>query len=329
MTMKLDAAAAQRIPGMIEPVEQELLFSLAQSLALVPGDCVIEFGTFFGRSTHCIAQGLAANPGFSRENGLAVYDSFRCAKDGAFAPYVLQFANLGQVSHLLQADGESIDFREIFTHYLRDYIEHLSIQVVQSELADSQPPAGAIAMLHIDSPKFYSEFKTIAFRFLPRLRAGAIVVFQDFFYPWSASLVAVTVLMVRSGLLAIGGSAASSLVTRVQRTPTLQELAEFDLLLDRADTIPGLIDEAIRLCSGLPLDRKEQFLPRLHLAKFQCLWEQGAYADAARLVQDFFSAGYRLNQAVLNDFMEMLGKGFSVRRSYERDHRALTSAGTR
>ncbi len=324
--MKLDAAAAQRIPGMIEPVEQELLFSLAQSLALAPGDCVIEFGTFFGRSTHCLAQGLASNPGFGGANRFAAYDSFRCARDGAFAPYVLQFAQQGEVSHLLQSDGASIDFQGVFTHYLQEYIERLSLQVVQSELADSQPPEGTIAMLHIDSPKFYAEFKAIAFRFLPRLRAGAVVVFQDFFYQWSASLVAITMLLVRSGILAIGGSAASSLVTRVQRAPTLQELAEFDLVLDRPAVLPGLVDEAIRLCGGLSLDRKEQFLPRLHLAKFQCLWEQGAYPDAARLVQEFFAAGHRLNQAVVNDFMEMLGKGFSVRRAYERDHHALASA---
>lgn len=315
-----------RIPGMIERVEQNLLFSLAQSLAFSPGENVVEFGTFFGRSTFCLAEGLVLNPTFTAQNSLVAYDSFSCATGGTFAPYVYQFAREGGVEYLLKNNANRVDFKPVFEYYLSEHIDAGLLKAVQIELADSLPPSGPIALLHIDSPKFYAEFKTIAFRFLPRVRSGATVVFQDFFYHWSASLVAVVVLMVKAEILSIAGSAASSLVTRVKRVPTLTELMEFDLTLEKRGVIPELVDQAIELCGGTELDRKDSFLPRLHLAKFQALWESGNHPRAAKVVADFFGAGNKLNQAVVNDFMEMLGKGFSVRKNYEQDHPAERSS---
>ena len=53
---------ANNIPGMIELVEREMLFNQAREISLLETDCVVEFGSFFGRSTNCIAQGLSVNP---------------------------------------------------------------------------------------------------------------------------------------------------------------------------------------------------------------------------------------------------------------------------
>ena len=48
---------AMAIPGMIEHIEQKNLFDSVRSLKLEKDDCLIEFGSFFGRSTFCISEG--------------------------------------------------------------------------------------------------------------------------------------------------------------------------------------------------------------------------------------------------------------------------------
>ena len=50
---------SSQIPGMIEEIEQRTLFRIASTISLCDGDQIIEFGAFFGRSTHC----LVVSPG--------------------------------------------------------------------------------------------------------------------------------------------------------------------------------------------------------------------------------------------------------------------------
>lgn len=319
MTQAFNAAEADSIPGATEPVERENLFRLASSVDLLPGDSIVEFGSLFGRSTNCLAQGLSANRTRRVDNLVITYDNFRCARDGFNGPQVIDLAKAAGTAHLIQQDGRTIDFKPVFEHYLKRYIEGGVVRAVQAELSVSDPPPGVIALMHIDSPKFYDEFKAVAFRFLPRTRVGSILVFQDFFYHWSASLIAAISLMINRGLLAVEGSAASSLICRVDREMTLEEMSEIDLMLSDQRSIPQFIQEAIDICRPLKLDRPEIFLPRLYLAKIQHLWESARFPEAAENVVGFFNSGHRMNQAVAYDFVEMLSKGFSVRQIYERD----------
>ena len=104
-----DPIAVQNIPGMIEPVEQKILYRLASELQLQKDDQLVEFGTFFGRSTFCLAEGLAANPSRHKTNHLHAFDSFACASHGGFAKYVQAFARQGQVEQLLEVDAHGID----------------------------------------------------------------------------------------------------------------------------------------------------------------------------------------------------------------------------
>lgn len=53
---------ASFIPGMIDPAEQGNLFRLASTGKLTPEVIFVEFGTFLGRSTACIDEGLCKNP---------------------------------------------------------------------------------------------------------------------------------------------------------------------------------------------------------------------------------------------------------------------------
>ena len=79
---------AKKIPGMIEPVEQKMLFSLAKNIYLSKNDYIVEFGTFFGRSTFCLSSGFLDNNLRDKSNSILALDSFSCANNGNFSNIV-------------------------------------------------------------------------------------------------------------------------------------------------------------------------------------------------------------------------------------------------
>jgi hypothetical protein len=309
------------IPGMIEPVERQLLRKLARDLSFADGDCAVEFGAFFGKSTSFIAEGLAEQR--SHVPKLYVYDSFGCDQLGSFQPVVIGFAESGGVLNLLREDSGRLDFFPIFCFYLKEKIDSGAVVPITAELANSIPPSDSvISLMHIDSPKMYVDFKPILFRFFPRLRVGGVIVFQDFFYHWSATLIAVVGALARAGIIEFQESAASSLVCVLRKAIDARMSAEIDLELSSDERIIPLVDYATAECRKLIMDRPETFLPRLQLAKVQWLMERGEGDKAAGVVRQFFQDGGMLNQAVLVDFIELMSHSFSIDRLYRLDHQA-------
>jgi hypothetical protein len=308
------------IPGMIEPVEQEMLQDLASKLNLRSNDCIVEFGTFFGRSTACISLGLIFNPTFKGQCRFYAYDSFECELDGGFYQHVNNFAKNARIENLLEFDKNRVNFYKIFEYYNNQNIESGNVIPVQSELSESYPKDGNIKLIHIDSPKFYNDFKYIFYRFFPKLQIGSYVVFQDFFYHWSASLIAICGLMIKEGFLTVEKTAASSLCCKVEREFNLNDLNEIDLAMDTDEKILNLIEYCKVYIGSIEIDRKEIFLPRLTLAKIQYLYEKDMQKKAAEEIIKYFKNGNKVNINILNDFLELIGNGFSIRRQYEKDH---------
>lgn len=309
------------IPGMIEPIEQRTLYGLASQISLHPNDQVVEFGSFFGRSTACLAQGLADNPNRKASNQVYAYDSFGCANSGGFANHVNSFAQTGDISNLLVTSGKRLDFYPVFEHYLSEHISCGAVRPVQAELRDSKPgDIRQIALMHIDSPKFYEELKFLVERFFPRLRDGALVIFQDFFYHWSATLIAAVEALRQMNVLEYHLSAASSLITQFNRKVDSGVIKVLDKRLADPAQVNQLIMDAIDACKPIQTDRPEHFIPRLWLAAYQHLWEQNKTEEATDLIGRFFGAGGKMTQPVLNDYLEMMRRGFSVRNLYELDH---------
>jgi hypothetical protein len=316
-----DPVAVQNIPGMIEPVEQKILYRLASELQLQRDDQLVEFGTFFGRSTFCLAEGLSANPTRQKTSRLHAFDSFACARHGGFGKYVQAFARRGQVEHLLTVDSQGIDFSPVFERYLGSSIASGVVQPIRAELRDSKPEnISSIALMHIDSPKFFEELKIIVYRFFPLLRDGGLVVFQDYFYHWSATLIAAVEAMRQMGWLDYKVSAASSLVTQIAKPIPVGEMHELDIQMADPRRVDELIRQAIVACKTVSLDRSSIFVPRLWLAAYQHLWARGKTNEATDLVGEFFKDGGKLVQPVLDDYLEMMRSGFSVRALYEADH---------
>ena len=316
-----DSGAIQAVPGMIESVEQRLLYDLASSLSLDKGDAMVEFGTFFGRSTFCLASGLTANPMRGSNNRLFAFDSFGCSTDGSFAAHVRSFAQAGGVENLVKIEGGRMDFLPVFEHYLQTAIKDGIVQPVRAELKDSMPGKIArIALMHIDSPKFYEELKVVISRYFPLLRPDAVVVFQDFYYPWSATLIAAVEAMRQRGWLEYRMSAASSLVVQFGPPPTEKQIADLDNEIQDGTRTVDLVMQAIAASTHIQIDRPEQFLPRLWLAAYQFLWSEDRHAEATDLIAKFLKSGIRLTQPVLEDYLGMMREGFSIRKLYDLDH---------
>jgi hypothetical protein len=308
------------VPGMIEPVEQALLTRYAKEVDLAKGQIAVEFGAFFGRSTACLANGMVENPTLGTDSTLHVYDSFSCHKSDGFIKHVIAFARSGGVENLLTIEGKKASFLPIFQHYLRTHIDSGVVTTHAEQLRDSAPPKGPIVLMHIDSPKFYQEFKTILFRFFPSCEQGCTIVFQDYFYHWSASLIAAVELLHERGILEFGESAASSLAATLTRAPCQAELMEIDLEMQSqrsiSDRLTGAAGQSRARCS----DRSQVFAPRVQLALVQYLFELGDTKRAAAEFKLLIKNNSPLPPQLLGDFMELLGNGFSIRALYDRDH---------
>ena len=310
-----------KIPGMIEPVEQQLLSGLAADPFVAENGVIVEFGTFFGRSTACLVNGALAWWSPERAPAVYAYDSFACSNSSAgFAKHVAAFAQQAGVAHVVRVEGDRIDFRPVYDHFVGSAEATGVLKTATTDLSRARRPDAPIALMHIDAPKFYAELRYILVRFFPALMPGARIVFQDFFYQWSASLVAGAQLLADRGIVSFERSAASSLVSRVLRVPGLEEIAELDLAMVDA-SVPDLIDRSVAAMKAIAIDRPVQFLPRLYLAKMQYLWDQQRFAAAeATLLQMLAENNNALNPAVFTDFRELLRNGFSIRRLYELDH---------
>lgn len=317
----MNVVEPQTIPGMVDPLEQRTLFEIARRLTFETGESVVEFGTYFGRSTCCIVNGLLAQ-GISDGARVSVhaYDSFSCAIQGSFYRHVQRDAAENSLEPLLRFEADRVRFRGVFDHYLGEYQASGLLRAVEGELKDCASGSSRIRMMHIDCPKFYKELKLILVRFFPHLQRGALVIFQDFFYQWSATLIAAVQLLAERGIVKFLFSAACSLVVEVVERPSAEQISRFDLAMEYAD-VAALIDRAIVATRSIVIDRPGRFVPRLSLAKLQYMFESGRHHEAAAALRGALDgAGGPIDALLFDDLGELVGMGFDLRSVYEIDH---------
>lgn len=315
---------AQEIPGMIEPVEQELLLDLASSVELGRDDIVCEVGSYLGRSAWCLAQGLTQNRRLSLEGRsravLHAHDVFACQEGGALAAYLLQDVKRAGVEALLRVADGRVDFHRVFRHHLGDFPAGL-VQSHQAELSAMRHPGGKIALMHVDAPKWYQEYRALLVEFGPHLKSDAYLILQDHFYHWSAELVAAAEFFIQRGVFEPLETAATSLLVRVKAPIDEGRLRELDEAM-AAGTIERLIEQSIARYLSFEVDRPEQFVARLYLAGLQHAFERGAHEQAGRW---WLAVNQRYGGAdvgpVAGDMADLLRYGLSLRRIYLDDTR--------
>ena len=306
------------IPGMIEPIEQSMLQLTCSEIDLNPSDIFIEYGSFFGRSSNCIIEGIINNKTYSKNNLFLVYDSFRCKSDGIFAEIVYQFARLGKVENLIEKDENFINFRKIFNHFISS---NTHIEVKECDLQEIKPITQPIAFMHIDSPKFYSDFRYILINHFPNLKIGAIIIFQDFFYHWSATLIAIVELLIQKNFIEVNETAATSLKTTVLKKLSERDIEEINDIMASIDINKTIEQSILRFSSQQNIvDRIHIFLPRLMLANIQYYFEKGNILEANRHWDNYIKNYPQVEQSVINDLEELKSYSFSIRSLYELDH---------
>lgn len=306
------------IPGMIEPIEQSMLQLTCSEIDLNPSDIFIEYGSFFGRSSNCIIEGIINNKTYSKNNLFLVYDSFRCKSDGIFAESVYQFARLGKVENLIEKDENFINFRKIFNHFISS---NTHIEVKECDLQEIKPITQPIAFMHIDSPKFYSDFRYILINHFPNLKIGAIIIFQDFFYHWSATLIAIVELLIQKNFIEVNETAATSLKTTVLKKLSERDIEEINDIMASIDINKTIEQSILRFSSQQnTVDRIHNFLPRLMLANIQYYFEKGNILEANRHWDNYIKNYPQVEQSVINDLEELKSYSFSIRSLYELDH---------
>lgn len=310
------------IPGMIEYSEQKKLDEVIKDIDFTGTDVAIEYGAFFGRSTKIILNSLEKNNSFNLKNIFLVYDSFECNVNGFFARSVYQFARKGNVENLINVDKNIINFRNIFNHYILP--TSINLKINQLKLSQIKPIKNNIAFMHIDAPKFYTELKYILLTHFQNLKVGSIIIFQDFFYHWSATLIASVSFFLQSQILSIKGSAASSLYVVVQRKIYKSDLEKLDhLITSDTNYVNNAIDEAIRIIVNLNpeiIDRIHNFLPRLILARIQHSFSLNDFRNASKEWQQFLLKYPVKEQSVFDDFFDLFYYGFSIREIFELDY---------
>ena len=175
--------------------------------------------------------------------------------------------------------------------------------------------------MHIDAPKYYEEFKYILDNHFIDLKMGSIIVFQDFFYHWSATLVACIEVMFQNGFLAFNLSKASSLSVTVIKTFHMSDINLIDVSMKSANIIYLIRDTIQRVNSDkLLIDRPNDFIPRLMLCIVQYLYENKNEAEAMRHLNQYFMHYPRIKKVIFIDLFELAHYKFNRRQFYQLDH---------
>ena len=315
--MKFDS-----IPGMIEPVEQELLYEVSKALDLSKKYSIVELGSFFGKSTNSIIHGLNDNS-TNKGSVFHAYDSFKCQKNGNLAQHVVGFSEKFKVNHLLKKEGNSIDFLDVFKFYTANKFDKLKIH--QNELLDSTYSDKAkIAFLFIDAPKFYNEFYDVLKIFFLHLDVGSKVIFQDFFFHWSGTVIPAIEIMFQRKLISFEKTAASSLLVTIEKKINKEEVRIINDFYQKS-TLSDLIQNIYERLSSKKIDRHNYFLNRLIMAKIQVMVKNESNLDGAKKlsISTFNKIGKNDPQSAKlleYDLQHFFKNNFDLQTLYNLDH---------
>ncbi len=263
-------------PGMITPEEEQLYFHLAK-IFWSPRRFYLEVGTWLGRSTTRICQGLeAAAPSRWRLN---CYDLFRWQAD--HIPKAERAGMPAAVANL--KSGES--FRDAFLTLMGDYQQRITtfeghVENAPTILAGAFTPDSKLGVLFVDASKGWANgqlLKAVA----QNLTEGTRIVFQDFMMNSAVYLQLLLMLlpqMVAETVVHDGGSMVFKVVDDISAEDPLFDPKSIKTL--SADMIYGACE---RLESSMPRSKYDQAALATTLPVL--LWKGGFEAEAHRAAE--------------------------------------------
>jgi len=301
-----------KIPGQIEPIEQELLLKYS-SLSNLSLGYIVEIGCFFGKSTACLINGLLKNPSFNNQISIYVFDSFKTTVGKGFDQYVEAAAKKSNLTNALLYKDNMIDFRNIFSFFMAGH-EHKTIHVQEVFLKELKPFIHPISLLFIDAPKSYYDLKYVLENFFIKLQKGSVIIFQDFFYHWSNGLIAAISLMFSFNKISFIETAASSLVVNLVEGFTEEDIISLDEKMKNKQEWNTYIDDIKNIFNLKTMDRYYQFFPRIITSQIQQTYEIDDKNNLSKYVKELFENSNFMNNQTVNDIFELILYKFKLPR---------------
>ena len=104
------------------------------------------------------------------------------------------------------------------------------------------------------------------------------------------------------------------------KKPGTEEILEIDLMMQNESICSDYFEVAVNACDKEKIDRYESFVPRIILAKIQWLYSKKRYSEATDTITNYLKGNNSFGRGILDDFLEMLKHGFSIRKLFEKDH---------
>jgi len=311
---------SKKIIGLIGLPEEKILFEKSKNIELNESDILVEIGPLFGRATDAIIRGLTLNPHYKRKNKLYVYDSFECDVNNFSAQEILNLAKEENMLSHIRFSKKIINYEKILNFNLQSHIDSGDVVTIKNESFNIKPPTNAsIALMRLNFSKKYSEFKSIIFRFLPQTKINCILVCDDYFSHWSASIILVTGILIDRKCLMIREPAGLSVIFDVIKVPNKTDLIELDLSMQNSNESLRFFDVVINDIKKIRSNDSEMLVSKIILAKIQWLYAKGEFGSARDTMLDFFkkSGNSHLLNSLITSYLDLLGNGFSINQMYK------------
>lgn len=223
---------------MTTELERNALYELTKNLVLNHGDCILEFGVYFGGSLEAIAEGISKNKSFNN-NLIVGIDAFNTLDGGDFSEIVLKDAKENNLSEYLVKMNNKLHWIEIPRSKLA---HHKNVELLQTNVKHYSHTYGNIALVHFDLPKFYDDMYCIMKECLQNFKKGTYFIFQDFFYHWSAETIAFIYYLIKNNSVEFIYGVSSSLICK-NMSLALEDINKFKQLMEDPDAIINLLDE--------------------------------------------------------------------------------------
>jgi len=299
----------EKIPGLIEPVEQNMLINLASNADLSKG-VIVEFGTYFGKSTACLINGILKNSSVTiKKNQLYSYDAFEANIGDDLSHLIYYHAKICALENALYIDNGKVNFRNIYNYFLGPYEEKI-VKTTQIQIKDLKNFNHNIQLIFIDCPKTFKNFIYILDNFFPLLNISSTLVFQDYFYHWSSSLIAFTQQLLNDKKIKIKATAASSLAVELIDKIDTTYIEKIKDLMEK-NNLNLLIQQSRNNFSLNNMDRYYIFYPRLILAQLEYAYNNSP-EEIKGIMQYYLSGKKCVNLNTLNDLSDLISKKFII-----------------
>ena len=294
---------------------------------------IIEFGCFMGKSTLAMAKSLQNN-----NTPLCIVDGFRTEVKSSFSKHVNSACSFYSLKpEIIKHCGkEFIDFKKSFEtvmksiggkylnfnsfYYREDYVAGL---IHDFHLAQN---VSSIGLLHIDLAKNWQQLSSIISSCSPYIIKGTNIIFQDFYYHWSSSIIQGIALLEWQGYIEFKSTAASSMACEVLKPIDTNILMSISHDLEEKDNQKKLWSYIFKTCgdtnkyvhhySGID-DMKKRFFYRLKLAYIMnqlLLYKKQSKEDdfkklVGKLILDSTNSE---SQYVLNDTIDLISSNFDI-----------------